>query len=75
MEVLAKQCGTSIAMIEQHYSHVVPKMFRKELSGVDLGKEKSQEKSKRRSGGKQYQAKLTEQFKEWQANYRQNGCI
>jgi len=75
MEVLAKQCGTSIAMIEQHYSHVVPKMYSKELSGVDLGKDKSQEKSKRRSGGKRYNAKLTEQFKEWQANYRQNGCI
>ena len=37
MEVLAKQCGTSIQMLEQHYSHIVPKMFTKELSGVDIG--------------------------------------
>ncbi|BDA59971.1 hypothetical protein [Shewanella xiamenensis] len=48
-------------------------MYSKELLGVDLGKDKSQEKSKRRSGGKRHNAKLTEQFKEWQANYRQKG--
>lgn len=75
MEVLAKQCGTSIAMIEQHYSHVTPKMYSKELSGVDLGKAKSKVKTKRTSGVKQNEARLTELFKEWQASYKQRGCI
>ncbi|AWB66034.1 integrase [Saccharobesus litoralis] len=32
MDVLAKQCGTSVSMIEQHYSHIVPSMFQEELS-------------------------------------------
>ncbi|MCS6192227.1 site-specific integrase [Shewanella baltica] len=75
MEVLAKQCGTSIAMIEQHYSHVTPKMYSKELSGVDLGKAKSKVKTKRTSGVKQNEARLTELFKEWQVSYKQRGCI
>ena len=75
MEVLAKQCGTSIAMIEQHYSHVTPKMYSKELSGVDLGTAKSKVRAKRASGGKQNEARLTELFKEWQASYKQRGCI
>ena len=30
---IAKQCGTSEAMIEQHYSHVTPSMFARELAG------------------------------------------
>jgi integrase len=75
MEVLAKQCGTSIAMIEQHYSHVTPKMYSKELSGVDLGKAKSKVKGKKTSGSKQNEARLSELFKEWQASYKQRGCI
>lgn len=36
IEVLAKQCGTSIAMIEQHYSHVIPRMFSDQLSAVKI---------------------------------------
>lgn len=35
IDVIARQCGTGIQMIEQHYSHVVPKMFRGKLSGID----------------------------------------
>ncbi|KKO45457.1 integrase [Arsukibacterium ikkense] len=31
---LAKQCGTSIEMIDRTYSHLLPTMFRQELSGV-----------------------------------------
>lgn len=48
MEVLAKQCGTSIQTLEQHYSHVVPKMFTKELSGVDIGTTKPKKKQQNR---------------------------
>ena len=31
--VIAKQCGTSTAMIEAHYSHITPLMYAKELVG------------------------------------------
>jgi integrase len=31
--VIAKQCGTSTAMIEQHYSHITPLMYAKDLAG------------------------------------------
>lgn len=33
--VIAKQCGTSTAMIETHYSHITPLMYAKELAGSD----------------------------------------
>lgn len=33
--VIAKQCGTSTAMIEAHYSHVTPLMYAKELAGSE----------------------------------------
>lgn len=41
MEIIAKLCRTSIAMIEQHYSHVVPRMLKNELSGVNFEKDSS----------------------------------
>jgi len=33
IQAIATQCGTSIEMIERHYSHVVPAMFANKLSG------------------------------------------
>lgn len=33
MEIIANQCGTSVEMIQQHYSHITPTMFAEELSG------------------------------------------
>jgi integrase len=73
MEVLAKQCGTSIAMIEQHYSHVIPKMFSKELSGVDLGK--AMVKRTKAKVSDKHKQHLADTLKEWQVRYRQLGCI
>jgi integrase len=35
VNVIAKQCGTSAAMIEAHYSHITPLMYAKELAGVE----------------------------------------
>jgi integrase len=35
--VIAKQCGTSTAMIEQHYSHITSLMYTKELVGNEAG--------------------------------------
>lgn len=73
MEVLAKQCGTSVAMIEKHYSHVIPKMFSKELSGVDLG-EVAVKKSIRKHSDNHLQI-LKEKYKEWETHYKKVGCI
>jgi integrase len=71
MEVLAKQCGTSIQMIEQHYSHVVPKMFTKELSGVDMGTAKPKKKTRESKDS----TKVINMLKEWEVEYRKRGCI
>jgi integrase len=35
VSVIAKQCGTSTAMIETHYSHITPLMYAKELAGSE----------------------------------------
>tara|TARA_R110002050_G_scaffold286437_1_gene436835 strand:+ start:1137 stop:1328 length:192 start_codon:yes stop_codon:yes gene_type:complete len=63
-------------MLEQHYNHVIPKMFTKELSDTDIGSSKTKKK-------KQYSPKviaknkerLAKQFKEWEADYKKRGCI
>lgn len=76
MEILAKQCGTSVQMIEQHYSHVVPKMFTRELSGVDIAASKPKKK-KQLSPEKiaKSQERQIKQFKEWELEYKKRGCI
>ena len=73
MEVLAKQCGTSIQMLEQHYSHIVPKMFTKELSGVDIGTAKTKKKDK--PSNKKNTEKIIKMLKEWKVEYKRRGCI
>jgi hypothetical protein len=76
MEILAKQCGTSVQMIEQHYSHVIPKMFDKELSGVDIGGGKSPAKKEQSPKAKaKNEARLTAKFKEWEVEVKRRGCI
>ena len=71
LDILAKQCGTSVAMIEQHYSHVVPSMFEEELSGVAF----SQKPKKERKLNDKALAKQTEKYKNWEAEFKQRGCI
>lgn len=44
---LAKQCGTSIEMIDRTYSHLLPSMFRQEFSGLDY-EQKGPDSLKRR---------------------------
>ncbi|MFK5949944.1 MAG: hypothetical protein QM500_14365 [Methylococcales bacterium] len=73
MEVIAKQCGTSVAMIEQHYSHVVPKMFTNELSGVELKQDKLVNKSHKLPP--KAIIKRTEKMKNWEIEYKKRGCI
>jgi len=72
MDVIAKQCGTSVATIEQHYSHVVPKMHTNELSGVYLIKKTA--KKKRNANQKGINA-VVEQLKAWEHEYKKHGCI
>ncbi len=73
IEVLAKQCGTSITMIEQHYSHVVPKMYANELSGVEFTKEKKGKKNKGLS--RKGFARVVEKIDAWEREYKKRGCI
>ena len=70
MDVIAKQCGTSVTMIEQHYSHVKPEMFADALSGVIFNKDKPRKRSKR-ALERQQKAELRDEkrFKEWEASY------
>jgi integrase len=76
MEILAKQCGTSVQMIEQHYSHVVPKMFTRELSGVDISASKpKKEKHLSPEFIAKTQKRQIKQFKEWELEYKNRGCI
>ncbi|MEQ5808952.1 site-specific integrase [Alteromonas sp. NFXS44] len=75
IDVLARQCGTSIAMIEQHYSHVVPSMFEEELSGVTFDKTEKKSSAKSRERKKQIQLKLSGRFNEWEAEAKRRGCI
>jgi integrase len=73
IDVLARQCGTSIEMIERHYSHVIPQMFSQQLSGVDLPKKEEIESKWQLSEkigwvwGKRFIA--------WEISYKAKGCL
>ena len=71
LDILAKQCGTSVAMIEQHYSHVVPSMFEEELSGVKFQDRPKKEKAMTEKA----LAIIANRFKSWEAEYKKRGCI
>ena len=76
MDVIARQCGTSAAMIEQHYSHVKPEMFADALSGVTFDDEKPKKKSRKTLARRALSSERDEKrFKEWAAEYKQRGCI
>lgn len=76
MDVIAKQCGTSVAMIEQHYSHVKPEMFADALSGVAFDEEKPKSKSKKTLDRQHRSMERDEKrFKEWESEYKKRGCI
>jgi hypothetical protein len=36
IHTLAKQMGTSVLMIEKHYSHLTPRMLAEQFAGVDF---------------------------------------
>lgn len=68
IDVLARQCGTSIEMIERHYSHVIPRMFSQQLSGVVLPDKQEIEKKWDRQ---ESIAKIwMKRYVKWEDNYR-----
>ncbi len=72
IDVIARQCGTGIQMIEQHYSHVVPKMFRSKLSGVTLTDDL---KISDELNHVTYSTKLLTEMEIWLKNYRRRQYI
>lgn len=72
IDVIARQCGTGIQMIEQHYSHVIPRMFGRELSGVELT---SRQLVDRQFETVDYDEKLLQQIGHWGRNYKSRGFI
>ena len=63
-------------MIEQHYSHVVPKMITKELSGVDIAASKPKKKKQLSTEFiDKNQKRQIKQFEEWELEYKKRGCI
>ncbi|GGO65325.1 tyrosine-type recombinase/integrase [Bowmanella pacifica] len=73
IDVIAKQCGTSIQMIEQHYNHVIPRMFSNQLSGVEFPEIKQIQD--RFNVPEKTKTSFTNLAKEWEANFRRRGCI
>lgn len=74
IDILAKQCGTSIAMIEQHYSHVMPRVFSRELSGVKFPSAKTIN-DKFNDISDEAKRMFARRYKEWESNYKRRGCI
>jgi integrase len=72
IDVIARQCGTGIQMIEQHYSHVIPRMFGRELSGVALETKKLVNKQ---FSEVVYDEVLQYQIDRWAQNYKLRGFI
>lgn len=72
IDVIARQCGTGIQMIEQHYSHVIPRMFGKQLSGVEADAKKQVEKQ---FTAVIYDSCLLDKISRWTANYKRRNFI
>jgi integrase len=72
IDVLARQCGTGIQMIEQHYSHVIPRMFGRQLSGIEL---ETKERVVRQFEDVTYDQQLRQRMDEWAYNYKHRGYI
>jgi hypothetical protein len=61
-------------MIEQHYSHVVPKMFSNQLSGMDMPVEAKEIKDRFDEPDKTKEI-FARKAKEWSINFMRKGCI
>ena len=76
-QIIARQCGTSIQMLEQHYSHVMPEMFASDLSGLDFSEEDpikilvhDTEEDKA-----ELARDTAKWISEWNAEYKKRGCL
>lgn len=59
---LAKQCGTSIDMIDRTYSHLLPSMFRQEFSGVVYERKEPDSLKRREISHKAREANIREYY-------------
>ncbi len=73
IDVLARQCGTSIEMIERHYSHVIPRMFQQQLSGVKFPEKKDIERTWKQDAALAQIWKV--RYMTWENNYKRRSCI
>jgi hypothetical protein len=72
LDVIARQCGTGVQIIERHYSHVIARMFGRELSGVVLETKKLLTKQ---FSEVDYYELLQHQIDRWSKNYKRRGFI
>lgn len=71
---LAKQCGTSIEMIDRTYSHLLPTMFRQEFSGVNY-EQKAPDALKRRAISHKTRKANILSYGEFELNFLKRGFI
>lgn len=71
---LAKQCGTSIEMIDRTYSHLLPSMFRQEFSGVNYA-QKEPDSLKRREISQKTKDTNIRSFGQFEKNFLVRGFI
>lgn len=71
---LAKQCGTSIEMIDRTYSHLLPSMFRQEFSGM-VYEQKEPDSLKRRSISQKAKEKNIKNYANFEKNFLQRGFV
>ncbi|GAA0560224.1 MAG: integrase [Alteromonadaceae bacterium] len=71
---LAKQCGTSIEMIDRTYSHLLPTMFRQEFSGV-MYEQKEPDSLKRREISKKAKESNIRSYAWFAENYEKRKFV
>lgn len=71
---LAKQCGTSIEMIDRTYSHLLPTMFRPEFSGV-MYEQKEPDSLKRREPSQKVKDSNMRQYGVYEKRFLERGFI
>lgn len=71
---LAKQCGTSIEMIDRNYSHLLPSMFRQDFSGV-VCEQKEPDSLKRREISKKTRHANIRDYGVLEKNYLDRGYV
>lgn len=71
---LAKQCGTSIEMIDRTYSHLLPTMFRQEFSGV-MYEQKEPDSLKRREASQKVRNANIRNYGQFEQNFLERGFV